>query len=214
MPAHSVALALLRAAGLPIAAPSANRSLQVSPTRAAHVIQGLEGRIEAIVDGGATTGGLESTVLSLVGDTPRLLRPGLITPAQIEAVIGLIERGALPVEADKPLPSPGLLRRHYAPRARLELVPPGDFARRLREVTQIGVRVGILAFENTFSIPALPGVTLIPMSLDPVLYAADLYTNLHELDRQGVEVILVATPPDTEAWLAVRDRLERAAMPA
>src|SRR5262249_57580886 len=124
VPAHPVALALLRAAGLPVAAPSANRSTGLSPTRAEHVLRGLGGRIDLILDSGPTAGGLESTVLDVTTTPPRLLRPGLVTPGQIEAVIGPIVRPQQAVATpETPLPSPGLMARHYAPRATVEVVP-------------------------------------------------------------------------------------------
>ncbi len=213
VPAHPVALALLRAAGVPVAAPSANRSLQLSPTRAEHVLQSLGGRIPLILDGGATSGGLESTVLNLSGDIPQLLRPGLLSPTEIEAIIGPIQRSAnLPASADDaPLPAPGMLSRHYAPRAPLELNADGITNRicALRLLSQ-GKRVGWLTFDPT--LPTLPGLVAVAMSRDPALYANRLYAALHELDAAGVDRIFVDTPPDEETWLAVRDRLARAAV--
>src|SRR5947209_6677836 len=125
MPAHPVALALLRAARLPVAAPSANRSTYLSPTRAEHVLSGLEGRIDLLLDAGPTPGGIESTVLDLTTSPPRLLRPGLVTPAQLEAVIGPIGRGTAPATGGEPQRSPGMMARHYAPRTPLELASDG-----------------------------------------------------------------------------------------
>src|SRR5205807_129992 len=121
LPAHPVARALIETAGVPVAAPSANRSTYLSPTTAEHVLRGLDGRIDLVLDGGPTAGGLESTVLDLTTTPPRLLRPGLVSPAEIEEVIGPIARlTASRAEDEKPLPSPGMLSRHYAPRAPLE----------------------------------------------------------------------------------------------
>src|SRR5205807_4097353 len=103
--------------------PSANRSARLSPTWAEHVLRDLNGRIDAILDGGPTPGGVESTVLDLSGKRPRLLRPGLITPSEIEAIVGPIEIASAASTAQRdPMPSPGMLARHYAPRAPLELV--------------------------------------------------------------------------------------------
>lgn len=212
VPAHPVAQALLQAAGVPVAAPSANRSLQISPTRAEHVLQSLGGRIPFLLDGGPTSGGLESTVLNLSGETPQLLRPGLIAPAEIERIIGPIRRpDYLPAAAeDAPLPAPGMLSRHYAPRAPLELNADAETA--ARRLLLQGRRVGRLTFDP--APPALPGLTTISMASDPVRYAARLYAALHELDAAGVEAILVDPPPPEEGWLAIRDRLERAAVAA
>jgi L-threonylcarbamoyladenylate synthase len=212
VPAHPVAQALLRAAGVPIAAPSANRSLQISPTRAEHVARSLGGRIPLILDGGATSGGLESTVVSLSGDRPQLLRPGLLPPSAIEAVIGPIGRPeSRPAPEDgAPLPAPGMLSRHYAPRAPLEL--HADGAVRAHQLIAQGKRVGRLTFDSPTL--ALPGLITVSMSRDPARYAAHLYAALHELDAAEVQAILVDTPPEDEAWLAVRDRLHRAAVSA
>ena len=212
IPAHPVALALLRAAGVPVAAPSANRSLQISPTCAEHVARSLGGRIPLILDGGATSGGLESTVVNLSGDVPQLLRPGLLSPAEIEAVIGPIRRTAnlAPAEDNAPLPAPGMLSRHYAPCAPLELY--ADSTARVHQLLAQGRRVGWLTFDP--APPLLPGLVALSLSRNPALYAVRLYAALHELDAADVHVILVDTPPAQEAWLAVRDRLERAAVTA
>jgi L-threonylcarbamoyladenylate synthase len=209
VPAHSVALALLHATALPLAAPSANPSSHLSPTHPDHVLHGLEGKFDLLLDAGPTTGGVESTVLDLTASLPRLLRPGLISPARIEAVIGPIQRATpLAVSRSLPLPSPGLLPRHYAPRAILECEEK-DAATRVEALCRQGVQVGWLVF----GVPAsacLSGSIAISMPADPPSYAGQLYAALHRLDDAGVERIVVSMPPDTEEWLAVRDRLLRA----
>src|SRR5207244_1574467 len=121
IPAHPVALALLSATQLPLAAPSANRSTELSPTTAEHVLRGLDGRIDLILAAGPTTAGIESTVLDLTTTPPRLLRPGPIAPAQLEAILGPITRVNSSTAETASLPSPGMLPRHYAPRTPLEL---------------------------------------------------------------------------------------------
>lgn len=210
MPSHPVALALIRAAGVPLAAPSANRSSHLSPTRAEHVLRGLDGRIDLVLDGGPTTGGLESTVLDLTASPPRLLRPGLFTRGALEEVIGAVSAAAPAVAGERPLPSPGMLARHYAPRVPLEC--PVDPATRVKELSR-GGRVGWLALgEPEEEVPA--GVTVRVLPPDPPAYAAQFYAALHELDAAGVERIIVSTPPEGEEWLAVRDRLRRASEPA
>ncbi len=141
VPAHPVALALLRAVGAPVAAPSANRSAELSPTLAEHVLRGLTGRIDLVLDGGPTAGGIESTVLDMTTAPPRLLRPGLIGPAELEAVIGPVGRTGA-TQAGSALPSPGMLPRHYSPRTPLECSRGGAF--RVRELLRSGVRVGWL----------------------------------------------------------------------
>jgi L-threonylcarbamoyladenylate synthase len=200
VPAHPVALALLREAAVPLAAPSANRSGQLSPTRAEHVMEGLGERIEAVLDGGPTTGGIESTVLGLVG-AARLLRPGLVSVAEIEAVIGPIERGPA---ASGILQSPGLLERHYAPRTPLTVSE--DAAGLCRRLLAEGVAVGLLTHAE-----GVEGVVVERLPATPAGYAAGLYDALHRLDRMGLARVVVAAVPDGEEWLAVRDRLRRAA---
>lgn len=208
VPAHPVALALLRAAGRPIAAPSANRSAALSPTRAEHVLRDLGGRIDLVLDGGPTPGGLESTVLDVSGAPPRLLRPGLLAPAAIEQVIGPIIRPDATPASGRPLPSPGMLSRHYAPRAPLECAPDTGWTR-AEELCRVGLRVGWLTFARGPG-PEHPNVVPVVMPSAPAAYAAQLYAVLHDLDDRGVERIVVALPPDGEDWLAVRDRLRRA----
>jgi L-threonylcarbamoyladenylate synthase len=207
VPAHPVARALLKEAGVPVAAPSANLSTELSPTTAAHVLRGLDGRIDLILDGGPTSGGLESTVLDVTADPPRLLRPGLITRAQIEAVIGPIGRPSEP-EAPIMLPhrSPGQMPRHYAPRTTLELAD-GDGWGRVKELAASGSRIGWLTWPG---VAEVPGARRVELPCDPVGYAAGLYAGLHYLDAAGVERIVVARPPEGDAWLAVHDRLRRA----
>ena len=208
VPAHPVALALLRATGFPVAAPSANRSNEVSPTRAIHVLQSLGGRIPLILDGGPTSGGIESTVLSLAENPPRLLRPGLILPEEIEAVIGPIARPEIIAPApDSFLPSPGLMAKHYAPKAPL-ILAKGDGATEAAEALEQGLRVGWLTFDFAPEIETLIAVTMPTKAPE---YAARLYAELHALDDAGAERIIAARLPSGDDWLALRDRLERAA---
>lgn len=212
VPSHPVALALIRAAGVPIAAPSANRSERLSPTTADHVAGDLDGRIDAILDGGPCPGGLESTVLDLTTTPPRILRPGLITPTDLAAIIGKVDApAAVPnAGAAEPARSPGMLARHYAPRARVVLRTTASEL--LPEPTATGV--GWLRLDGWQGNIAPPnGTRVIDMPGDATAYAARLYAALHELDRAGVDVIVVDVPPDSddETWASIRDRLTRAA---
>lgn len=208
VPLHPVALALLRAAVVPVAAPSANRSTRLSPTRAEHVLAGLAGRIDLLLDGGPAPGGLESTVLDVTTAPPRLLRPGLVTLAQLEEVVGPVERLPLILLAEgQPLPSPGMLARHYAPRTPLECAAAGG--RRVADLLDSGLRVGWLSLAEEGG--QAPGLLKVAMPPDPAEYAASLYAALHELDALGLDRLVVTLPPDGEEWLAVRDRLSRAA---
>jgi L-threonylcarbamoyladenylate synthase len=209
IPAHPVALVLLRLAKVPLAAPSANRSGEVSPTRAEHVFRSLSDRFEEIdlvLDAGPTTVGLESTVLSLVNE-PTLLRPGMITSDMIENVLGRKIRigNHLPL-GHGALPSPGLLQRHYSPRTRMELRQPGA-AQELAERVARGERLAWV----TQADECPEGVVIRRLPKDPERYAASLYEVLHELDAMGIDRIVVDAPPSGPAWLAIHDRLRRAA---
>jgi L-threonylcarbamoyladenylate synthase len=213
VPGHPVALALLQAAALPIAAPSANRSNKLSPTCAEHVATDLSGRVDLILDGGPTPGGIESTVIDLTSPVPRLLRPGLLQAADLEAVVGTLLQPE-PSTPDPVLLSPGMLPRHYSPRTPLSCVEGGAEGRRARKLVSglvLGGReIGYLCFADTP--PTLPpGVVYRTLANEPLAAAAKLYEALHLLDGAGLDLIVVALPPDTAPWLAIRDRLLRAA---
>ncbi len=204
VPAHPVALALLKACGFPLAAPSANRSGEVSPTTAAHVARGLGDRVPMILDGGSTSVGIESTVVNLSGERPVLLRPGMISRAELEQEIGPVSLPGPASQADAPRMSPGMLDRHYAPRARLVLLgPAGTAPPSLAGESYVGALMR--------SSPPPQGTALvITMPEDAEGYARELYGALHELDAAGASVILVEAPPAGAAWDGIRDRLERA----
>lgn len=206
MPNHPVALALIREAGTPLAAPSANRSSQLSPTRAEHVLAGLDGRIDLILDAGPTANGIESTVLDLTRDPPVLLRPGPISIADLEAVVGSIARRDSK-SIIQPLPSPGLLARHYAPRTPVDLFTNRlELLERAHALQELVRSVGIVYFGV-----GAPSVTnAIEMPKDAASYAKELYAVLHKLDAQELDRILVELPPDDAEWFAIRDRLTRA----
>jgi L-threonylcarbamoyladenylate synthase len=193
MPAHPVALELIAAAGVPIAAPSANRFTGLSPTAAEHVRLSLGDAVDMIVDGGSTPVGIESTVLWLAGRPPKLLRPGMISKEEIEALIGPVEEAGAVEGAH---PSPGMHRKHYSPRTRLLLIRSPEEAPAGRgAVMSHCAGAGVLE----------------TMPADPRGYAAALYAALHRLDQQGYDWIAVVEPPETPAWAGIRDRLIRAA---
>jgi L-threonylcarbamoyladenylate synthase len=207
VPSHPAARALIEAAGVPIAAPSANRFGRTSPTTAAHVLEDLDGRIEMVLDGGPTEVGLESTVLDLTSDPPVVLRPGGVTVEQLRAVLGdhLAVGGATVADPR----SPGTHLRHYAPRARLDLFDgPGaaraaaDHAERL---VREGRRVGALLFAGD----PIPDRADVHVLGDPP--ERWLYAGLRSLDAAGVEVIVARMPAPDGLGLALRDRLRRAA---
>lgn len=185
VPAHPLALELIRAAGVPIAAPSANRFTELSPTAAAHVPEALA---DYVLDGGPARVGIESTVLSLAGDRPALLRPGVIPVPEIESLIGPL---APPPPLSAAHPSPGMHPRHYRPATPLHLLAPGD---PVPEGRGAWLRMGR------------------EMPADARAYAAALYETLHRLDGEGLEWIAVERPPETPEWAGVLDRLRRAAV--
>ena len=183
MPRHPVALKLIQLAGVPIAAPSANRFTEVSPTTAQHVLDSLGSSVDLILDGGATQVGIESTVVSLRRNPPVVFRPGMIGLHELEHVTGVRwER-----EADKPeiVESPGQHPRHYAPRTKFYVLDEG--------LTMAEGRGRV-----------------IDMPHDPVAYAACLYAEMRKADAEGWDWIAVRRPPDLEEWDGIRDRLKRA----
>ncbi|MGQ0585301.1 MAG: L-threonylcarbamoyladenylate synthase [Reyranella sp.] len=198
-PSHPVAQALIRAAGLPIAGPSANRSGAISPTRAEHVAESLGERVPLILDGGPCLVGVESTVLDLTGPAPTLLRPGGATREAIEAVIGPIAvSDALP-SGDSARKSPGQLESHYAPSRPVRL-----------DASTVGADEGLLAFGA--NVP--PGAMLtynLSSSGDLAEAAANLFAQMRLLDRPGIGRIAVMPIPQTGLGLAINDRLRRAA---
>jgi L-threonylcarbamoyladenylate synthase len=200
IPAHEVALRLLEASGLPLAAPSANRSEGISPTTAEHVLRSLP-EVPLVLDGGPSSWGIESTVLDLTRETPTLLRPGALGLRELREITGAIALPDTGPDDGAARSSPGMSRRHYAPRAAVVL------AKDVRDADRSGLAgpIGVLTYETI----DVQGAEM--LSGDPREYAADLYAALHRLDDTGVATILVQEPPQTEDWLAVRDRLTRAA---
>ena len=214
MPAHPVALELIRRAGVPVAAPSANIFGRISPTTAAHVLADLDGRIDAVLDAGPTQHGVESTVLDTCQSPMLIYRPGAVTAEQIRAVAGAAEVFKGSGELEEAQPSPGLGLRHYAPRARLVLVeaPLAELKARLAEeaLRWPGERVGVmLPAEVPFSM-----MGAIPHSwgrwIEPEELARGLYAGLRALDAQGCTVILCPLPPADGIGVAIRDRLIKA----
>lgn len=197
VPGNPVARALLEAAGLGIAAPSANRFGRISPTTAEHVVSELGDRVDAVVDGGPCDVGLESTIVDLSGAVPRLLRPGGISADALAEVLG-----QAPASPDAQAPRvPGALASHYAPTTRLWLVD--DVARAVSEARAHGelVVLGLSA--------PLDDARWVAMPTEPVAYAQVLYARLREADASTAATIIVERPPSS--WAAVLDRLQRAA---
>jgi len=224
LPAHPVALEIIRRAGVPVAAPSANRFGHTSPTTAAHVFDDLDGRIDAVVDSGATTFGVESTVLDPCQSPMVVYRPGAITLDQIRAVAGPVilfsepaVQNAIPPLA---LPSPGVGLRHYAPNARMVLLSVSEGPDILLRLAQEfpDARVGIMlpsgllpASSATFP----PGTEIFNWGAwnNSGDLAHNLFAGLRELDARGCDYILCPVPPEEGLGIAIRDRLRKAAYP-
>ena len=226
-PAHRVARALMEMAGVPVAAPSANRFSRPSPTTAAHVHDDLAGRVDLILDGGPTDIGLESTIVDFSVDPPVLRRPGGITLEQVQALVPEVVAGAGQGRAHEPQIAPGQLSRHYAPRAPLTLYD-GDtalvidrIAADARTAAAAGSRVGILAPEEDLAAlapliaaPAAAGrIEVRPYGArrDVVRAGRELFAALRELDGTGVSLILASSIGSDGLARAIRDRLMRAA---
>ena len=220
MPNHPVALALIRAVGVPLAAPSANLSGRPSPTTAEHVLQDLSRRIEAVLDGGPTGVGVESTVLDLTTSVPVILRPGGVTLEELRAVLGKVElepavrSGTL--AGDRPC-SPGLKYIHYAPKAPLLLVEgtPEAVAAKMMELAleqqALGRRVGILSYSGSRDYSSVGEVVLAGQREKPETVAAGLYAALRRFNELEVDLILAEGLEDSGVGLAIMNRLRKAA---
>ncbi len=211
IPASCVARELIRHAGVPIAAPSANRSNRISPTSAAHVLRDLEGAVDLILDFGLCSVGIESTVLDLSGSTPTILRPGAVTGDQIAVTIGWpVAHFAGSVGSSQVAASPGQLAVHYAPRTPAYR---GTWSSLASFNPDPGLSFGTLVLGEP---PGgyFPGALRSGRLDNPAIAATKLYDRLHELDDLGLDFLLIITPPDDEpGWLAVLDRVRRATRP-
>lgn len=210
-PDHPVAIELLRAFGGPVAAPSANRSNRVSPTTARHVRDELGDAVDLVLDGGPCAVGIESTVLDLSGDRPRILRPGAVTRQEIEFIVGPVEVANAVADANAPAASPGRHAVHYAPRT-----PAYRFDTPQRGLIHVetpeGMPNGLVVLGEWTGYVKKSGPT-VAMPGEPGLYARHLYEVLRELDGMGLANLYIEMPPDTAEWAAVRDRLLRATTP-
>lgn len=222
VPAHPVALALIRAADVPVAAPSANRFGRASPTSAQHVLDDLEGRVDLVLDAGPTAVGVESTVLDLTRDPPTILRPGGVAREAIERVAGRVAVAELSLRDPAGAPSPGLLASHYAVTPELIVVECptavattsalARIAELARAERERGRRVGvILAEEDPVDLPPEVEARRIGSAEDLAAVARGLFAAMRELEALGVDVILARTFGAQGLGLAIRDRLRRAA---
>ncbi len=209
-PSHPFMQAVIRACGFPLAAPSANRSTELSPTTAEHVRKSLGIKIPLIVDGGVAQVGIESAVLDLTSKPPRLLRPGMISSESLQAVLGesTVDLIGIPSTIAR---SPGLAPRHYSPKARLVVLRWQDEADLVAQVSSFGLpreKIHIVTHNLIPLREKFGGVAVIPA--DAEAFARALYAELHRCDEAGAELIIVEAPPPGEEWRGIADRLRRA----
>jgi len=205
MPGNKIAFDLLKKCNIPVAAPSANTSGKPSPTAAQYVIDDMMGRIDAIIDGGSCSVGLESTVIDLTGDIPALLRPGGITYEQLTEVLGEVEQKFQCTEGEQPR-SPGMKYKHYAPKAKV-IVVRNDFENIINECLSKYNKVGIMCYTDITQ----NANCIINKAENEEQYAAQLFSTLREFDKLKVDVILAQDVDNTGINLATKNRLYRAA---
>ena len=212
-PAHPFIQAVIRECGFPLAAPSANLSNRVSPTNAGHVRAQLGGKIPLIVDGGQSQVGIESTVLDLTVSPPRILRPGMIRAESLAAVCGEVQSPKSRAQGpDSALRSPGLLKKHYSPKARLAILNWRDDAELESKIKNSKFKIQncfVIAHSRIPSGRNVGGVSVIPH--DAEAFARAIYAELHRCDEAGVGTIIVEAPPELPEWAGIADRLRRAA---
>ena len=220
-PGHPFMQAVIRECGFPLAAPSANLSNQISPTNAEHVRAQLAGKISLIVDGGQSQVGIESTVLDLTVSPPRILRPGMIHAESLAAVAGNIQHPTSPAAPKRSeggniqhpkLKSPGLLAKHYSPKAKLVVLDWQDDAQLHALLSTLNSQLSTCFVIAHTKIPGgfrAENVSVIPH--DAEAFARALYAELHRCDAAGAKLIVVEAPPDSPEWSGIADRLRRAA---
>ena len=210
-PSHPLIQAVIRNCDFPLAAPSANPSMRISPTNAEHVRKQLGGKISLIVDGGQSQVGIESTVLDLTVSPPEILRPGMIHAESLAAVGGEIQSPGFHVPGSA-LRSPGLLKKHYAPKAKLLMLNWNDEADLKARLAASHVARGACHLIAHSKIPSgIPLANVCVMPHDAEAFARAIYAELHRCDEAGAEWIVVEAPPDLPEWSAIADRLRRAA---
>jgi len=216
-PSHPLIQAVIRECNFPLAAPSANLSSRISPTNAGHVRNQLGGRVPLIIDGGQSQVGIESTVLDLTPrlraktGPPEILRPGMIHAESLAAVCGRMTSGEWQVTGNETLRSPGLLQKHYSPKAKLVVLhwrDDADLRRQLVTRHSSLVTCHVIAHTNIPSAENFANVCVIPH--DAEAFARAIYAELHRGDEAGAEWIVVEAPPDLPEWSAIADRLRRA----
>jgi L-threonylcarbamoyladenylate synthase len=212
-PGHPFIQAVIRECGFPLAAPSANLSSRVSPTNARHVRQQLGDKISLIVDGGQSQVGIESTVLDLTVSPPQVLRPGMIHAESLAAVMGEVrsKKSEVRSKGSKAFPSPGLLKKHYAPKAKLLVLSWRDDANLNSQLSTLNSQPStcfVIAHTHIPSGENFARVNVIPH--DAEAFARAIYAELHRCDEAGADLIIIEAPPESPEWSGIADRLRRA----
>jgi len=210
-PAHPFIQAVIRLCGFPLAAPSANLASRISPTNAEHVRKQLGGKVPLIVDGGQSQVGIESTVLDLSVRPPQVLRPGMIHVESLAAVCGKVQRAEGKAQASI-LRSPGLLKKHYSPKAKLLVLNWQSGADLNFQLSTLHPQLSVCHVITHTHIPSaehFARVSIIPH--DAEAFARAIYAELHRCDEAGAELIIVEAPPELPEWSGIADRLKRAA---
>ena len=210
-PSHPLIQAVIRECGFPLAAPSANLSGRISPTNAGHVRKQVGGKIPVIVDGGQSQVGIESTVLDLTALPPQILRPGMIHAESLAAVCGKVQSSKFKIQGSE-LRSPGLLKKHYSPKAKLLVLNwrhDADLTSQLVTCHLSCVTCHVIAHTHIPSAGNFACVSVIPH--DAEAFARAIYGELHHCDEAGAELIVVEAPPALPEWSGIADRLKRAA---
>ncbi len=217
VPVHPVARALIELSGVPVAAPSANLFERPSPTRAAHVLADLDGRIDGLVDGGEVDVGVESTIIDVTRDPPVLLRPGGVTLEALEALVGRVAlHGSVTSKrVDGPVISPGMKSRHYSPKTKLVLVDIDDvhvasikIAAVARDAIKDGKKVGLILFGHDVDVEP---VVLVQLGTDAVKGARALFDSIRSLDSKSLDLIVCGATVEQGLGLAIMNRLKKAA---
>ena len=211
-PAHPVALDLLRVFNGPLAAPSANRTMELSPTKSEHVVKSLGGTVGLVLDGGPTSAGIESTIINLAEMPPRVLRPGPISISELEEAIGPVAVFCGAVEQGATQTAPGMSSRHYAPKAKLSILAADNFLEVMNDLARGGDKFAAIFFGEGIPVPSDScGCVIKRLPGDAKGAMAGIYAMLHDLDSIGCQRVLIQEPPQSAEWLAIRDRLSRAA---
>lgn len=204
-PSHPIMREILLELGGAVAAPSANTFARISPTLAEHVDEDLGAVIPLIVDGGQCSIGIESTIVDLSGEKVRILRPGIITPHEISAVLGV----SVEIENPGSLRVSGALYSHYAPKTSLQVIEADQLKSKIQDQIKMGHSIAVLAYSQPFENDPL--VEWNRLTFDPNIYAHELYAVLHQMDNKSHAMLYVEALPDEEKWAAIRDRLKKAA---